>query len=135
MSPGCRGHEASGGIVAGDLLLVGGSLDGPVPTTFSVADSMGNSFTPISTGVAAPFVVYLEYAYAKDAVSRPSARRSTRRRDVHADPVLDFGGIAPSGFDTACTGRRQSLATDAVATRALDVSAANELVFGWRPST
>jgi hypothetical protein len=130
--PGMSVSATLDGIVVGDLLLVGVSLDIDALPTSSLADSTGDSFTTISNGVVAPFVVYLSYAIAKDAGS------VTVDETIDMPPnsgmqiqFWDFGGIAPDGFDDCSQASGQSIATDGATTRPLEVTAANELVFGW----
>jgi hypothetical protein len=132
-SPGMSvSASLNGGINAGDLLVVGVSLDGPVPSLAMLADTMGNSFTTISSGVAAPFVVYLSYGFASASGSETVDETIDTTPNTGMQIQLwDFGGIAPNGFVDCAQADGQSLATDGATTRALDVSAANELVFGW----
>jgi hypothetical protein len=120
-------------IQPGDLLLVGGALDGTPPTNFAVGDSANDPFSMISTGSAAPFVVYLFYGYARSS----GALTITATIDSTPNTFLEvqawaFGGmIDNAGPDDVAQAVGQSLATDGAATRPLLVSQANELVLGW----
>ncbi len=132
VSPAMSVSAMLGGIVAGDLLLVGVSLDGPV--TIAIHDR-GHDRQ----------LVHDDLDRRRRTVRRlPRVRVRERRGSETVNATSDttpntsmqiqfwdFGGIAANGFDDCAQAAGQSLATDGAATRALDVSATNELVFGW----
>jgi hypothetical protein len=120
-------------VSAGDLLVVGWSLDGPPPTMATISDSLGTSFTTVSTGVAAPLVVYLAYGYAASSAIDTFTITITSTPNSYLElQAWEFAGIASDGFVAAEQAQGQSLATNGVQTPGIAVSTTgSDLLFAW----
>jgi hypothetical protein len=115
---------------AGDLVLVGASLDGNPPSQSKFHDTQMNSFTTCSNGVAAPAVVYLAYTYAMAGADSISFDINAAPNSYLEIAIWNFRGV--SGAPDSCAqAQGQSLATDGAISPALSATTSNELLFAW----
>ena len=116
-------------VTAGNLVLVAVSFDG-APRTVTVGDTQLSSYTMISTGVAAPLVVYLFYVMAgATGLDMVTVSIPTNPNSYLELQAWEFAGIV--AFDDCAQANGTTLAVDGATTPALSAPTTNELVFGW----